>query len=134
MQGLACRSHEARGKTQKSYAEIAESTEFAEKRRARGTVTQRSQRKEHRGHREDKCGRGIPPLRGPTGQKPARKKKSGPALRDRDDKTGKDKPKTQVENRTWGTQAQDPGTHSVPVAPGVEKGESGSLALLGMTI
>jgi len=37
-----------------------------------------------------------------------------------EDKTGKGKPKTQVENRTWGAQPQDPGTDSVPGPPHVE--------------
>ena len=41
----------------------------------------------------------------------------------RDDKAGKGKPKTQVENQTWGTQTQDPGTHSVPGSPASYRNE-----------
>src|SRR5271157_6458164 len=64
--------------TQRSHR--AQSSQRRERRR--GTVTQSSQRKERRGHRGEKCGRGIPPLRGSTRQKAARKKKSGRSGRD----------------------------------------------------
>jgi hypothetical protein len=99
------------GKTEKKekayHRDSRGAAEFTEKRKARvptlktpsgrrafpakrrGTVTQRSQRTEHRGHREEGK-KQIPPLRGPTRHKSARKNTSGPALRDRDDNVGRD--------------------------------------------
>jgi len=57
---------------------------IAERRRSRGTVTQRSQREEHRGHREElsrERRQRDSSLRDPTRHKAARKRKSGRSAR-----------------------------------------------------
>ena len=70
--------------------------------------------------REDKK-KQIPPLRSPTRQKAARKKKSGRVVRD--DVTGDGRSVEEIDYAedaefTEGGGTQDPGTHSVPGAPG----------------